>query len=321
MSPDEPALDPDDVALARWIRATRPPEDDAAPGVPPDLLRAYVLGTASAAERTQVRLALARSARLRRELLELSASLASVAGPDAQGEFDRAQPPPIESMAAWRALADADAAAVPPSRTGAAGVSRAMRPRARRIVPWMTWAAGGWAALATAACVMLVVGPLQRGAPARLPSAPGPLPVAPAPAPSPGTAPAGPPSPAPSPPTAAPLTLELAPPAIRAELHSMRGENGPTRIAVAAGTRALELRLEPPDVPDDAVVRVTLARLDGTRLLESRHPVREFFGGRRLVLRSARPFAPARYRLTIAGVGALSDESVSYEFELVRAGS
>lgn len=285
----ESPLNSEDLVLLRLIRAgIGSSYPDTAPGGD-QALAAYVMGTATPAQITAAQAALAQSPELRRMVL----GLIQASEPSTDQErlaFERTAAPSIEQFPDLVACLEQRTASATPAPRGASNSDRRHH--------WLEWALGGWAVTATAAaCVMIAI--ISR----------------------PGEVPEGRRSSNQAPPSSArPLASEL----VTLEVVEAINLSGPsrgvvsdsaTRWTIAPSIQALQIKAEPPDVPDGSQIEVTLHGPEGTLLLTRSIPVEDFWRGA-LVLRSQGGFKSGRYTLIATGKRDSRPERVRYQFVL-----
>ncbi|HKQ59508.1 MAG TPA: zf-HC2 domain-containing protein [Candidatus Eisenbacteria bacterium] len=186
-----------------------------------------------------------------------------------------------------------------------------LKPEARRR-DWTRWAFGSWAALASAAALLLVMNPGLIG-----PGRQGEGPVV---TPSPTQTPT-PVLPAPAPPG---LTVVDRPLRLQAAL---RGEAAklPERT-ISPGTRLLAIVVEPLDLPDRFPVQVTIRREEGGTPLEATVANADLASGRLVLSAGGLPLEPGTYVVQARG-GPAPDailpepQTAEYRFVLKAAGT
>jgi len=293
----EGPIEREDDNLLRLIRAGARKNEIALGQVDEESLAAYVMGTASPAQEARVRVALIGSAEFRRNLLELMEAASTPSTARERQAFERAVVPPMEGVSEME-LPDSD----PEQRTNTVRKTVHTTPGRHR---WIEWALGGWAAAATATALALFMI-------SRLPSPPGGVETNGSYRPSrpngetPGT------SATPNPNRY--FALSIAEPLVLS--GPSRGSAAKTIpvLKVDSLATAIQVKVDPPDVPDGSQVRVTLNSPDGDTVLDEKHAVEDFFGGRVLVLQSRQGFRSGRYVLTISGRRGSTRQEVSYPF-------
>jgi len=297
----------EEEAVRRLLHAWVGKQGDGLTRVDEETLTAYVMGTASPAQTAAVQAALIKSAEFRQQMLDLMRISTGSFTTEERQVFMQATPPPLEEVRKVTRLANQMGPKVGPSPR-----TTVLEPRQRR--KWIEVALGGWAVTATvAACAIFVV--MSRITP--LPPGSG-LPKMQIPSETSG--PAGQQGSSLTPgqgKAQAPLTIGVV------QTITLRGPSrgsapgGSPVIAVSPSTRIIQFQVDPPDVPDDSRVHVTLTDPAGRLLIDEMHPIGDFFNGKTLALQSRRAFLAGRYRLTIVGQRGVAAVAIQYPF-LIR---
>ncbi len=298
IGPKDDLPGPEEKSVLSILRASARMHGDRAHHIDEVLLAAYVLGTASHAERAEVHAALNESPRLRQQLLDLMQSALRPASAEERQVFDRATPPPLDKNPDLAALATSIKSAA--TKTGPRTTWRA--PLRRR---WLEWLLGSWAMTATAAVCLLSVMLLRSTPPTLVEREPSSRDQGPGATSSPSL-------------SSGPLGITLdrvQTVALRSPSRGLATEPL-TIVTVSPSTRVLRLSAEPPPVPEGSHVRLTLIGPDGKVQLAETRPVEDFFAATVLAIRSQNAFLPGRYVLTITGRGEVGHEEVIYPFVL-----
>jgi len=219
--------------------------------------------------------------------------------------------------------ANAETLALLPRATPAASLPKEPRRRAvdsssRRPTPLWSRLFGAWAVTATAAAAFLFVSRSQQEQPAPLPDLP----------PSASTSPLSrTPGPTPSDPGRAQTSAPPTKPTYGISFNSEDGIalSSPTRsgpgtidtVEFATPRSSLRITAEPPDGPDDGLVKIELVGPNGGVLVRAQARVSDFFGEGGLCIYSTRPFPRGSYELRLQGAWADAEPEPSrYHFML-----
>lgn len=273
-----------DEALLVAIRSWLDQQGASLPELDEDALVNYVLGTARPEQAKAVRSALEKSGLLRGQVLELIEISEGDFTQEQRLAFVKAAAPSVDKAHGPAALARRLERGAPSS---GAHVGRDPAVARRR---WLGWLLGGWATVATAAASLLLVVSLKSES-GKLPTRIG------------GTGPAekGP--------------REAPSGSVRGQGFALLGHQtvdlrGATRgssavptpaVVLDPSTRVLVIQAEPPDVPDDSNVIVTLTAPTGSVLVHETRPVAEFYRGTGFFLEFPPASPPGTYHLAISG--------------------
>lgn len=304
MSPVDSRHEGEDEALQRLIRTWKGDREVSLSALEEEALTAYVMGIASPPQIAGIQAILIQSPEFRRQLLELMQISSGAFSEEQRVAFERATPPAISQDRDLSRLASELAPdSAPPKREGLA--------ERRRRPGWVDWLVSGWAVTATVAAGALLVMVLRP---------PGPSENQPELTigdkhPALVDAPVAPATPVP---TGHPLVVLGV-----LETITLRGPSrGTPSVAspvfkIRALTKAIELRLEPPDVPHRSLVRVTVTGPGGTPLVQAVLPVEDVSRDRGLVILAREDFRPGPYVVTVVGHRDTILEQVRYTFSIL----
>jgi len=304
MSLDKDPHEREDQVVLRLLRTAIGKQGESLPGVDEETLTAYVMGTASPTQNATVQTALIGSAEFRQQVLDLMQISSGSFTEEERQAFKQAKPPSLEEVQKLAGLAnELDLKAAPARRV-------VLKPDARH--GWLEWVLGSWAVTATvAACALFVVMSRSTSPPAgpRLPKTQIPSQAAGSAGRQGASGTSGQEQPQ------APITIGLVE---TIELRGLsRGGELKTPVArVRTLTRIIQLKAEPPDVPDGSVVRVTVTDPGGRLLVDEMLPVEDFSGTRAFVIQTQATFRPGRYVLAVVGHRGSLREEVSYPFAI-----